>query len=87
MKINGEHPLTLEEKIMYLESAMRRHFVPYQWVDDGVLDYFQMLRRGTNTEFLQNLHTVTELYEYSYTLRDKIMRGEHDKDTSMRSTR
>ena len=82
MKINGEHPLTLEEKIMYLESAMRRHFVPYQWVDDGVLDYFQMLRRGTNTEFLQNLHTVTELYEYSYTLRDKIMRGEHDKDTS-----
>ena len=72
---------------MYLESAMRRHFVPYQWVDDGVLDYFQMLRRGTNTEFLQNLHTVTELYEYSYTLRDKIMRGEHDKDTSMRSTR
>jgi len=82
LKINGEHPLTLEEKIMYLESAMRRHFVPYQWVDDGVLDYFQMLRRGTNTEFLQNLHTVTELYEYSYTLRDKIMRGEHDKDTS-----
>ena len=72
---------------MYLESAMRRHFVPYQWVDDGVLDYFQMLRRGTNTEFLQNLHTVTELYEYSYTLRDKIMRGEHDKDTSMRPTR
>ena len=74
-------PLTLEDKIMYLESAMRRHFVPYQWVDDGVLDYFQMLRRGTNTEFLQNLHTVAELYEYSYTLRDKIMRGEQDRES------
>jgi len=82
-----ELPLTLEDKIMYLESAMRRHFVPYQWVDDGVLDYFEMLRRGNNTEFLQNLHTVAELHEYSHTLRDKINRGEQDKDTSMRPTR
>ena len=74
-----ELPLTLEDKIMYLEAAMRMHFVPYQWVDDGVLDYFQMLRRSDNTEFLQNLHTVAELHEYSYILRDKIMRGEQDR--------
>lgn len=65
-------PLTLEEKIMYLESATRVHFVTYQWVDNGVLDYFKMLRRGENTKFLKDLHTVKELYEYSYTLRDKI---------------
>jgi hypothetical protein len=64
--------LTLEEKIMYLEAATRVHFVTYQWVDNGVLDYFQMLRRGENTKFLKDLHTVKELYEYSYTLRDKI---------------
>ena len=71
-----ELPLTLEEKIMYLEAAMRKHFVPYQWVDEGVLDYFEMLRRGDNTEFLQNLHTVADLHEYSYTLRDKIWKKE-----------
>ena len=71
-----ELSITLEDKIMYLEAAMHRHFVPYQWVEDGVLDYFQMLRRGENTEFLQNLHTVAELYDYSHILRDKINRKE-----------
>jgi hypothetical protein len=67
-----ELSITLDEKIMYLESFMRQHFVPYQWVDEGVLDYFEMLRRGDNTDFLQDLHTVSELHEYSYILRDKI---------------
>ena len=62
--------MTLEEKIMYLESLTRKHFVPYQWVDDGLLEYFQMLRRGDNTDFLQNLHTSDELADYSYILRD-----------------
>jgi hypothetical protein len=65
-------PLTLEEKIMYLEAGTRVHFAPYQWVEDGVLDYFQMLRKGKNIKFLKDLHTVEELHEYSYTLRDKI---------------
>ena len=62
--------MTLEEKIMYLESLTRRHFVPYQWVDDGLLEYFEMLRRGENIEFLNDLHTIDDLSDYAIILRD-----------------
>ena len=51
--------MTLEEKIMYLESLTRRHFVPYQWVDDGLLEYFEMLRRGENDKFLDDVANNT----------------------------
>ena len=62
--------MTLEEEIMYLESLTRRHFVPYQWVDDGLLEYFQMLRRGENIKFLNDLHTIDDLSDYAIILRD-----------------
>ena len=62
--------MTLEEKIMYLESLTRSHFVPYQWVDDGLLEYFQMLRRGENIKFLNDLHTIDDLSDYAIILRD-----------------
>ena len=71
--------LSNDDKIMYLESATRWYFVPYQWVDDGVLEYFQMLRRGENVKFLDNLHTVKDLYEYSYTIRDTLMQPKNQK--------
>ena len=55
---------------MYLESAVRRYFVPYQWVDDGLLEYFQMLRRGENIKFLNDLHTIDDIWEYAIIVRD-----------------
>jgi hypothetical protein len=62
--------MTIEDKIMYLESATRVHFVPYQWVDDGLLEYFEMLRRGENDKFLDDLHTIEDIWEYAITVRD-----------------
>ena len=62
--------MTLEDKIMYLESAVRKYFVPYQWVDDGLLEYFEMLRRGENVKFLDDLHTIEDIWEYAITVRD-----------------
>ena len=78
-KKEPSNTLSNDDKIMYLESATRRYFVPYQWVDDGVLEYFQMLRRGENIEFLNNLHTVKDLYDYSYTIRDTLMQPKNQK--------
>jgi len=62
--------MTVKDKIMYLESATRMYFVPYQWVDDGLLEYFEMLRRGENVKFLNDLHTIDDIWEYAITVRD-----------------
>lgn len=63
-------PLTLEDKINAIESFSHRHYAPYQWVEHGLLEYFAMLRCGENIEFLKDLHTYTDLMEYSYIVRD-----------------
>ena len=62
--------MTVKDKIMYLESATRVHFVSYQWVDDGLLEYFEMLRRGENVKFLNDLHTIDDIWEYAIIVRD-----------------
>ena len=63
-------PLTLEEKINAIESFSRIQYATYQWVEHGLLEYFAMLRRDENIEFLNDLYTYDDLMEYSYIVRD-----------------
>tara|TARA_B100000809_G_C15065042_1_gene503868 strand:- start:749 stop:970 length:222 start_codon:yes stop_codon:yes gene_type:complete len=62
--------ITVEDKINAIEEFTRMHYAPYQWVECGLLEYFDMLRRGENIEFLNDLHTYDDLMEYSYIVRD-----------------
>lgn len=62
--------ITIEDKITAIESFTRIHYVTYQLVEHGLLEYFAMLRRGENIEFLNDLHTYDDLMEYSYIVRD-----------------
>jgi len=62
--------ISTEDKINSLEYFTRIHFSSYQFVECGLLEYFAMLRRGDNTEFLDLLHSMDDLMAYSYTVRD-----------------
>ena len=62
--------ITVEDKINSIEYFTHMHYAPYQWVECGLLEYFAMLRRGENIEFLNDLYTTHDLMEYSYIVRD-----------------
>ena len=62
--------ITQQDKINSIEYFTRTHYAAYQFVDCGLVEYFAMLRRGENDEFLDKLHTYADLMEYSYVVRD-----------------
>ena len=62
--------MTTEDKINSLEYFCKIHFTSYQLVECGLLEYFRMLRNNENSEFLNELHTTSDLKEYSYVVRD-----------------
>ena len=62
--------MTTEDKINALEYFTKIHFVTYQIVECGLLEYFCMLRNNENSEFLNELHTHDDVMKYSYVVRD-----------------
>jgi hypothetical protein len=62
--------ILLDDKINALEYFTKIHFSTYQLVEGGLLEYFSMLRRNENIDFLNKLNTYDDLMEYSYIVRD-----------------
>ena len=72
--------MTNDDKINALEYFTKRHFATHQLVDYGLVDYFSMLRRNENAEFLDNLNTHEDLMEYSSVVRDTHQQRVYKKE-------
>ena len=61
-----------KDKIMYLEAALKVGWATHQYAYDGPFDYIQHLRSGHDLKFLDELHSVEDIYKKAKDIRHYI---------------